>query len=66
MTAATSPIPAAVLFAPVVRDPVAGPKALIAEADSGVRRCDPQYGPALPRVIPTISTSCAPRGPLRR
>ena len=66
MNATTSPIPAAVLFAPVVRDPLAGIKALIAEADSGVRRCDPPHGPALRRVVPTISTSCAPRDPLLR
>lgn len=59
-----APVPVAVLVAPVLRDPVEGMRALIAEANSGKRRCDPPHTGLL-RVIPTTHRN-APRCPLRR
>ncbi len=66
MSAPTAPLPVGALLAPVVRDLVAGLKALIAEADSGVRRCDPARGPNRSHFTSMTSPSRARRGPLRR
>ena len=62
----SAPVSMRELFAPIKADPLAGIKALVAEADSGRRRCDsPRPRPAMPAPT-TFHPRPALRCPIRR
>jgi hypothetical protein len=62
MSKMTNPVPVGELLAGVRCDPVAGLLDLIAEADSGRRRCDP----AKAQPLPTVPAKNQPATTIRR